>query len=134
MRSSPALSSRSSSLPKALTENGQVGSRNTSKTRGPRPQTSGSARHAFMRSFLYPVQFAVRARSGAGAGLPKTSLGYDKMPGAGLAERQNNNARDFGVSLARQRLLALAPYLPFVAEIISVDASTQTARPTNHSA
>ena len=32
------------------------------------PQTSGSARHAFMRSFLYPVQFAVRARSGAAPG------------------------------------------------------------------
>jgi hypothetical protein len=69
--SSPAWSSRSSSLPKALTENGQVGSRNTSKTRGPWSQTSGSARHAFMRSFLYPVQFAVRARSGVGAGLLK---------------------------------------------------------------
>src|SRR6516165_9132878 len=51
--SSPAWPSRSSSLPNALTENGQVGSRNTSNTRGPWPQTSGSARHAFfIRSFL----------------------------------------------------------------------------------
>jgi hypothetical protein len=32
MRSSPACSSKSSSLPNAFTENGQVGSRNTSKT------------------------------------------------------------------------------------------------------
>src|ERR1700731_3585693 len=51
--SSPAWPRRSSSLPKALTENGQVGSRNTSKTRGPWPQTSGSVRHVFfIRSFL----------------------------------------------------------------------------------
>src|SRR5580700_5705345 len=51
--SSPAWPRRSSSLPNALTENGQVGSRNTSKTRGPWPQTSGSARHPFfIRSFL----------------------------------------------------------------------------------
>jgi hypothetical protein len=78
MRSSPALSSRSSSLPKALMENGQVGSRNTSKTRGPWPQTSGSARYAFMRSFLYPVQFAVKARSGVGAGLLKLSQATTK--------------------------------------------------------
>src|SRR5215471_19072610 len=52
MWSSPAWARRSSSLPNALTENGQVGSRNTSKTRGPWPQTSGSARHVFfIRSF-----------------------------------------------------------------------------------
>jgi hypothetical protein len=38
MRSSPAWSTRSSSLPKALTGNGQVGSWNTSKMRGPWPQ------------------------------------------------------------------------------------------------
>src|SRR5215831_3815818 len=51
--SSPAWPRRSSSLPNALTENGQVGSRNTSRTRGPWPQTSGSARHVFfIRSFL----------------------------------------------------------------------------------
>src|SRR3954468_21000707 len=48
MRSSPACPSSSSSLPNALTENGQVGSRNTSKTRGPLPHTSGSARHVFV--------------------------------------------------------------------------------------
>jgi hypothetical protein len=78
MRSSPALSSRSSSLPKALMENGQVGSRNTSKTLSPWPQTSGSARYAFMRSFLYPVQFAVKARSGVGAGLLKLSQATTK--------------------------------------------------------
>src|SRR5260370_39495781 len=36
----------SSSLPKAFAENGQVGSRNTSKTLDPCPQVSGSARHA----------------------------------------------------------------------------------------
>ena len=82
MRSSPVLSSRSSSLPKALMENGQVGSRNTWKTRGPCPQKSGSARHAFMRSFLYPVQFAVKARRGVGAAAPEAVPGYDKMPGA----------------------------------------------------
>src|SRR6516164_4345063 len=52
--SSPAWPRRSSSLPNALTENGQVGSRNTSKTRGPWPQTSGSARHVFfIPSFLF---------------------------------------------------------------------------------
>jgi hypothetical protein len=56
------------------------------------------------------------------------------MPGAGLVERQNDNAPDFGVSLAGQRLLALATCLPFVAEIISVDASTQTAAPNNQPA
>src|SRR6516162_6781583 len=51
--SSPAWPRRSSSLPNALTENGQVGSRNTSRTRGPWPQMSGSARHVFfIRSFL----------------------------------------------------------------------------------
>src|ERR1700756_1654045 len=51
--SSPASPRSSSSLPNALTENGQVGSRNTSKTRGPWPQTSGSARHVFfIRSLL----------------------------------------------------------------------------------
>jgi hypothetical protein len=33
------------------------------------------------------------------------------MPGADLVERQNDNARDFGVSLVGQRLLALATYL-----------------------
>ena len=124
MRSSPALSSRSSSLPKALTENGQVGSRNTSKTRG---------RHAFMRSFLHSVQFAVKTEAEQAPG-SEASPGYDKMPGAGLAERQNHNARDFGVSLARKRLLALATYLPFVAEIISVDTSTQTAASNNQPA
>src|ERR1700724_2160763 len=55
MRSSPACASRSSSLPNAFTENGQVGSRNISSTRGPWPQTRGSARHAvcFIRSFLF---------------------------------------------------------------------------------
>src|SRR5580700_1132229 len=51
MRSSPAWPRRSSSLPNALTENGQVGSRNTSKMRGPWPQTSGSARQ-FISPFL----------------------------------------------------------------------------------
>ena len=40
MRFWPAWPSRSSSLPNALTENGQVGSRNISKTRGPFPHTS----------------------------------------------------------------------------------------------
>src|SRR5215469_11699546 len=51
--SSPAWPRRLSSLPNALTENGQVGSRNTSRTRGPWPQTSGSAYHVFfIRSFL----------------------------------------------------------------------------------
>src|SRR6516162_2984457 len=54
--SSPASPRRSSSLPNALTENGQVGSRNISKTRGPWPQTSGSARHVFfIRFFLLRV-------------------------------------------------------------------------------
>ena len=33
-------------LPNARTENGHVGSRNISNTRGPWPQASGSARHA----------------------------------------------------------------------------------------
>jgi hypothetical protein len=79
-------------------ENGQVGSRNTWKTRGPCPQKSGSARHAFMRPFLYPVQFAVKARSGVGAAAPEAFPGYDKMPGARLAERQNDGGIDFGVS------------------------------------
>ena len=52
MRSSPAWSSRSSSLPKVLTENGQVGSRNTSKmrARGPR-QADQRAMHSCDLSF-----------------------------------------------------------------------------------
>ena len=53
------------------------------------------------------------------------------MPGAGLVEQQNDSARDFGVSLTGRRLLALATYLPFVAEIISVDTNTQRAAPNN---
>ena len=72
------LSRRSSSLPKALTENGQVGSRNTSKMRGPWPQTRGSARHAFMRSFLYPVQFAARAPSEVMRRAPEPSQAMTK--------------------------------------------------------
>ena len=59
---------------------------------------NGSARHAFMLSFLYPVQFAVKARSGVGAAAPEAFPGYDKMPGARLAERQNDGGIDFGVS------------------------------------
>src|ERR1700733_6894109 len=43
--SSPANASVSSSLPNALAENGQVGSRNISNRRGPRPQVKGSAIH-----------------------------------------------------------------------------------------
>src|ERR1700693_3761475 len=62
MRSSPAWASRSSSLPNALTENGQVGSRNTSKMRGPWPQTSGSACHTFFIRFL--LLHLVRTRRG----------------------------------------------------------------------
>jgi hypothetical protein len=63
MRSSPASSSRSSSLPKALTENGQVGSRNTSKMRGRGPtQADQRAMHSCDLSFT-PVQFAVRAEA-----------------------------------------------------------------------
>src|SRR5262249_6600748 len=126
MRSWAAWSSRSSSLPKVLTKNGQVGSRNTSKMRG--PWISAPCIHA-----IFPLPGSVhgegpkRSRRRA----PEASPGYDKMPGAGLVERQNDNARDFGVILAGQRLLALATCLPFVAEIISVDASTQTAAPNN---
>src|SRR4029077_3869104 len=89
MRSLPACSSRSSSLPKALTENGQVGSRNTSKMRGPWPQTSGSARHTFMRSFLYPVEFAESPKR-SGRRAPEAFPGYDKIPGARPAERQSD--------------------------------------------
>src|SRR6516225_6078496 len=59
--SSPAWPRRSSVLPNAFTENGQVGSRNISKTRGPVPHTSGSARHEFgIRSFL--VHLVVRPK------------------------------------------------------------------------
>src|SRR5216684_2819014 len=54
----PADCKVSSSLPKAFAENGQVGSRNTSKTLDPCPQVNGSARHAefvpTMRSPLLP--------------------------------------------------------------------------------
>src|ERR1700724_233818 len=66
MRSSPACASRSSSLPNAFTENGQVGSRNTSNTRGPWPQTRGSARHVvcFIRSFLF-ARFSRTKSAGA---------------------------------------------------------------------
>src|SRR5262249_57307981 len=59
---------------------------------------------------------------------------YEKIPGARLVERQSDSARDFGVSLPGQRLLALSTYLAFVPEIISVDASTQTAAPNNQPA
>jgi hypothetical protein len=57
------LAEQSSSLPNALTENGQVGSRNISKTRGPLPHTNGSARHEFgIRSFLvHPILRGERA-------------------------------------------------------------------------
>ena len=41
--SSPASASSASSLLKVFTENGQVGSRNTSNVRAPWPQTSGCA-------------------------------------------------------------------------------------------
>src|SRR5262249_23722999 len=62
-----AWPSRSSSLPNALTENGQVGSRNNSKTRGPWPQTSGSARQVFFIR-IFPskclVSYAATARRG----------------------------------------------------------------------
>ena len=53
------------------------------------------------------------------------------MSGASLVERQNDSARDSCVSSPSQHLLAFATYLPFVAEIISVDVSTQTAAPNN---
>jgi proline iminopeptidase len=49
------------------------------------------------------------------------------MPGVHLVERQNDSARDVSVS-------CLATYLPFVAEIISVDTSTQTAASNNQPA
>src|SRR6201999_2720383 len=58
IRSPPASSSVSSSLPNALTENGQVGSRNISNRRGPCPQVRGSAFHVavgVMQSILYCV-------------------------------------------------------------------------------
>ena len=45
IRSCPANSNISSSLPNALKENGQVGSRNNSNRRGPRPPVKGSAFH-----------------------------------------------------------------------------------------
>ena len=64
------------------------------------PDKRISAPCAFMRSFLYPVQFAVRARSGVGAGLLKLPHGTTKMPGARLAERQNDGGRDFGVIIS----------------------------------
>ena len=60
MRSSPVLSSRSSSLPKALMENGQVGSRNTWKTRGPCPpekRVSAPCIHA-----IFPLPGSVRGQ------------------------------------------------------------------------
>src|SRR5246127_5308390 len=49
------------------------------------------------------------------------------MPGVRLVERQNDSDRDVSVS-------CLATYLPFVAEIISVDTSTQTAASNNQPA
>src|SRR5262249_43484828 len=51
--SDPALASVSSSLPNALAEKGQVGSRNISKRRFPRPQVSGSARQALIVSVMH---------------------------------------------------------------------------------
>src|SRR5205085_11346933 len=53
------------------------------------------------------------------------------MPGARLAERQDGGGRDFGVSWLASACSQLATYLPSVAEITSVDASTQTAAPNN---
>src|SRR5580692_7689859 len=69
-RSSPVCARRSSSLPNAFTENGQVGSRNISNTRGPWPQTRGSARHVvcFIRSFLF-AWFGRREKSAGANGL-----------------------------------------------------------------
>src|SRR5215813_5543078 len=70
--SSPAWPRRSSSLPSALTENGQVGSRNISRTRGPWPQTSGSARHVFfIRSFLLRLVHKRRRPEGGQALRPE---------------------------------------------------------------
>src|SRR5947207_15978141 len=53
------------------------------------------------------------------------------MPGARLAERQDGGGRDFGVSWLASACSQLATYHPYVAEITSVDASTQTAAPNN---
>src|SRR5262249_20030013 len=50
--SEPAAASVSSSLANALAEYGQVGSRNTSNWRGPRPQVSGSARQVLFVSLM----------------------------------------------------------------------------------
>src|ERR1700730_1974517 len=52
-RSSPTWSSSASTLPNALTENGQVGSKNISKMVGPCSQTSGSARQLLFIQFSY---------------------------------------------------------------------------------
>src|SRR5438067_5205451 len=53
------------------------------------------------------------------------------MPGARLAERQDGGGRDFGVSWLASACSQLATYLLSVAEICSVDESTQTAAPNN---
>src|SRR5271163_3151167 len=52
------------------------------------------------------------------------------MPGARLVERRNDSARDFGVSWLSS---ACSPSQPtsHLAEIISVDANTETAAPNN---
>src|ERR1700758_2635894 len=53
------------------------------------------------------------------------------MPGARLAERQDDGGRDFGVSSLASACSHSQPTSHFVAEITSVDASTQTAAPNN---
>src|SRR5205085_8384745 len=63
-----------------------------------------------MRSFLYPVQFAVRARSEVGAGLLKLSQATTKCR-VRLADRQNDGGRDFGVSWLVSAWLALATHV-----------------------
>src|SRR5262249_19520246 len=50
--SEPAAASVSSSLLNAFAEYGQVGSRNISNSRGPRPQISGSARQFLVVSVM----------------------------------------------------------------------------------
>src|SRR5580693_862749 len=102
MRSSPIRASRSSSLPNALTENGQVGSKNTSKTRGPWPQTSGSASHIFF------IRFPPSAWLSASAGREVRERVDRKITGNRGRERRGSRQHE-ALVVARRDLCAELP-------------------------
>src|SRR5262249_42105082 len=64
--SEPVAARVSSSLANALAEYGQVGSRNISNCRGPRPQVSGLARQVLIASVILSLTLADKSRPSVG--------------------------------------------------------------------